>query len=229
MFKLLVCLLALCPGLALAQVYKCVGSDGRITFAQVPCPDGDGSATAHHVAPANSIQAVVVPTERESGTARPVDVNSQTIGLVEGSEYQKKIQFQVKSLMAKAAKPGEQDAKAYETAANLLRFAPLNRDGLIAAQDAVSAADRGKAHEASQAARRVAMMTPEGRQYLDELDSQRKSRRREGSGHPVLDQHTGKNYTPVAGGVVDPASGKFYPKTGGGYVDPETARLIPAP
>jgi len=228
MFKILVFLLALSPGLALAQVYKCIGSDGRITFAQVPCPDGDGSATAHHVAPANSMQAVV-PITRESGTARPVEASAQTVEPAEDSEYRKKIQFQIKSLMAKAAKPDEQDAKAYETAANLLQFAPLNRDGLIAAQDAVSAADRGKAHEASQVARRVAMMTPEGRRYLDELDSQRKSRRREGSGPPVLDPQTGKHYTPVAGGVVDPTNGKFYPRTGGGYVEPETGRLIPAP
>ena len=138
MFKILVFLLALSPGLALAQVYKCIGSDGRITFAQVPCPDGDGSATAHHVAPANSMQAVV-PITRESGTARPVEASAQTVEPAEDSEYRKKIQFQIKSLMAKAAKPDEQDAKAYETAANLLQYAPLNRDGLIAAQDAVSA------------------------------------------------------------------------------------------
>ncbi|MBG4448732.1 DUF4124 domain-containing protein [Pseudomonas aeruginosa] len=45
MFKYLIVGLGLLPLMAQAQVYKCVSSEGRTTYSQVPCPDASGTST----------------------------------------------------------------------------------------------------------------------------------------------------------------------------------------
>lgn len=211
----------LAPLMVSAQVFKCVDGAGAITFSNVPCPAGDGAATLIRVAPANTLSSEPyrtapedAPSRSEDAPSRSNDSGGRVTVVGESSDYEERIQFQVNSLLGLAGRaqhPGA--ASAYRAAARLVGFAPRTRAGLMAAQDAVTAADRGNPAGAMNAAKIAAAMTPEGRAYLD--SRRNSSRGDQGQPRVITSCDPGGCWDNLGGRYAEGGGDTYVPTSGG--------------
>ncbi|HYL88936.1 MAG TPA: DUF4124 domain-containing protein [Burkholderiales bacterium] len=126
---LLACAALLWAPLASAQVYKCVGADGKPTYSQSPCPPGTSSKTLIRRAPATEDEPEAKPGEKAGGKppAKP---------LTPEEAFQKRQKEREEAEQKASAKAAEEKRRQDECARAREQVAQYNIGGRITRVDA---------------------------------------------------------------------------------------------
>lgn len=228
MYRLFGLALCLLPSLVTAQVFKCVDSEGKTTYAQVPCV-GEGQSVSIRTVGADPI----LPDHGSIPESERMTIVADWFQSMYPTAFvDMEVQDQVVSLRDSLIAEGVRPAEALLTAAK--KIAPAYESQAQLRRDVAALEAKEAARQRSRASS-IAVSGIKERERLreSEISDRTTDRRRSTSiqlpDPTVIDSTSGTMMAPAAGGVVDPRNGAFYQRVAGGYIDTRTGQFIPSP